>query len=111
MTFGARATRRDTHHQDDSAVLANGVQEDLCHRLARRRSDRVVIILYREEQAQEEEPAEDRGDTDGHDDAYGSRHGRIMRLFCHVRACIEPYHIYEDFQKKKRATDGPVSVY
>jgi hypothetical protein len=82
--------RDATHHQYDRAVLADGVQEDLCDRLARRRSDGSIVILYREEQTEDEEPAEDRGYTDGHDDAYGSRHGRIVCLFRHVRARIEP---------------------
>ena len=89
LAIGARRRGR-THHQDDRTVLADGVQEDLGDGLARRRSDGAVVILDREEQAEDEEPAENRGDTDGHDDAYRSRHGRIVRLFRHVRARIEP---------------------
>ena len=89
-----------THHQDDRAVLADGVQEDLCDGLTRRRSDGGIVILNREEQAEDEEPSEDRGDTDGHDNAYRSRHGRVMRLFCHVRARVEPYSKHV---KKERA--------
>ena len=92
-----------THHQDDRAVLADGVQEDLCDGLTCRRSDGGIVILNREEQAEDEEPSEDRGDTDGHDDAYRSRHGRVMRLFCHVRARVEPYSKVTRCQNKKKS--------
>src|SRR5216683_792453 len=82
-------SRTDTDHQDDRALLPDCVQEDLCHWLTRRRCNSRIVILNREKQTQDEEPAEDRRDTDGHDDANRSRPGRIMSLLGHVRARIE----------------------
>jgi hypothetical protein len=48
-----------THHQNNCALLLDRVQEDLCYRLTRQRCDRRPVILNREEQTQDEEPAED----------------------------------------------------
>jgi hypothetical protein len=53
----------DDRHQHDRALLADGVQEDLRDRLARLRQDRRRIILHAKEEAEDEAPAEDGGDT------------------------------------------------
>ena len=78
-----------THHQHNRTLLADRIQEDLRHWLARRRCDCRLIILDRKKQAQDEEPAKDRRDTDRHDDANWSRHSRIVGLFSHMGARIE----------------------
>jgi ferredoxin len=81
-------SRNVTHHQNDCTLLPDHVQEDLRHRLTcrSRRCDRcpVIVILNREEQTQDEEPAEDR-----RDDANWSRHVRIVSLLGHLRARIK----------------------
>jgi hypothetical protein len=78
-----------THHQNNCAPLPDRVQEDLRHWLTRRRCDRCPVILNREEQTQDEEPAEDRRDSDRRDDANWSRHSRIVSLLGHMRARIK----------------------
>jgi hypothetical protein len=77
------------HHQNNCALLSDRVQEDLRHWLSRRRCDRRLVILNREEQTQDEEPAEDRRDSDRCDDANWSGHGRIVSLLGHMRARIK----------------------
>jgi hypothetical protein len=79
-----------THHQDNCTPFPDRVQEDLRHWLTRRRRDGTLVILDREEQTQDEEPAEDRRATDRYDDANWSRPGRIVDLFGHMRARTEP---------------------
>jgi hypothetical protein len=78
-----------THHQNDCAVLPDRVQEDLCHWLTRRRCDRRPIILNREKQTQDKEPAEDCRDSDCRDDPNWSRHGCIVSLLGHMRTRIK----------------------
>lgn len=81
--------KEDTHHQNDRALLSDCVQEYLRHGLTRQRCHSLVVILNREKQTQEKEPAEDRRDTDGRDNSDRSRHGRVVSLFSHVCARIE----------------------
>ena len=80
---------KDTHHQNDRALLFNCVQQYLRNWLTRRRCHSRVVILNREKQSQEKEPAEDRRDTDRRDNSDRSRHGRVVSLFSHVCARIE----------------------
>ena len=77
------------HHQDNCALLADRVQKYLRNWFTCRRRDSTPVILDREEQAQEEEPAKDRGDTNRHDDTNWSRPGRIMGLLGHMRTGVE----------------------
>ena len=58
-----------THHQDNRALFTDCIQEYLRHWLTCRRFDGRFVILDREEQSQDEKPAEDRRNTDRHDDA------------------------------------------
>lgn len=80
---------KDAHHQNDRALLFDCVQEYLRHWLTCRRCHSRVVILNREKQTQEKEPAEDRRDTDGRNDSNRSRHSRVVSLFSHVCARIE----------------------
>jgi hypothetical protein len=79
------------HYQYNCALLPDRVQEDLRHWLTRRRCDRRPVILNREEQTQDEEPAEDRRDSDRRDDANWPRHGRIVSLL--TRSYVRSHQI------------------
>ena len=78
-----------TYHQNNCTLLPDRVQEDLRYWLTCRRCDRRPVILNREEQTQDKEPAEDCRDSDRRDDANWSRHGRVVSLLGHMRARIE----------------------
>ncbi len=78
-----------THHHYNRSLLADRIQEDLRHRLSCRRRHSRLVVLNTEKQAQDKEPTEDRRDSDRHDDANWSRHGRIMGLLGHMRARIK----------------------
>jgi hypothetical protein len=69
-----------THNQNNCTPLPDRVQEDLRHWLTRWQCDRRFVILNREEQTEDEEPAEDRNSSDHHDDANWSRYARSHQI-------------------------------
>ena len=75
------------HHEDDRALPADGVEEDLRDGLAGRRADRVLEVLDGEQEAEDEEPAEDGADADSGNDTQGAGHSRVMRFLCHLSIC------------------------
>lgn len=77
-----------TYHEDDRALLADGVEKDLRDRLAGRGVQGRVEVLDGEQQAEDEEPAEYGRDPDGHDDPEGARHRCVMCLFGHLAVVL-----------------------
>jgi len=74
----------DDHHQNDGTFGAYRIKEDLGYRLAGWGVERSGKILNRKQQPKDEEPPQNRGDTDGHDNADGSGHGGIMGFLRHL---------------------------
>ena len=78
-----------THHQNHYALLLDRVQEDVRYWLTCRRYDRRPVLLNREEQTEDEEPAEERRNSDRLDDVNWSRNGRFVCLLGHMRARLK----------------------
>lgn len=77
-------TADDNHHQNDGTLWTHRIKEDLGHRLTSRGVDRSVQILDRKQQSKDEEPTQNGGDSNSHDNTDGSRHGSIVSFLCHL---------------------------
>lgn len=76
----------DQYHQHDGTLGTHRVKKDLCHRLTSLGVDRSVHVLNRKQQSKDEEPAQNRGDTDSHHNADRSSHSGVVRFFRHLDA-------------------------
>jgi len=79
----------DEGEEDDRSIFAEDVKEDLEDWLADGTSDRAVEVLDREEQAQDEKEAEDRGADDGGQHAEWCTPGCVSGFFAQVGARVE----------------------
>ena len=74
----------DNHHQNDGTLGAYCIEEDLGHRLTCWGVERSVQILNRKQQPEDQEPAQNRGDADGHDNTNRPGHGGIVSFLRHL---------------------------
>lgn len=71
----------DEAHEDDGAVVAEDVDEDLEDGLCVGGADGVVEVLDAEEEAEEDEEAEEGGEADGGDDSDRGAPGGFAGFF------------------------------
>ena len=102
----------DNYHQNNGPLGTHGVKKDLGHGLTGLGLDRSIQILDRKQQSEDEEPTQNRGDTDSHHDANRPSPGGVMSFLrhLHIRFSIEKGLLQRESRTCALASK-PVRVY
>lgn len=73
-----------THQKYNSAIHTHSINEDLRHGCADLRVHRGRKVLDGEQQAKDEEPSEDGGDTNSHDNSNATGHCGVGSFLRHL---------------------------